>query len=144
MKKLMSLILISFLLIGCGGEKQKADTTYIVEAKDVDMSVYEGISSTNHAFKETQVSELTKCLNEKGSAVFYIGYKECGHCQELLKHLNEVAMELGVTIYYINGTDADGNFAITGHTYDELLEDITPIADKDDKGMDIPSWLRKK
>lgn len=132
MKKLLILIFTLFLLVGC--QSKKIDTSYVVEAKDCDMSYYDGMSSTGHAFKEAEVSEVTRALNEKGSAVFYIGYKECSNCQRCVKYLNDVAMELGVTVYYINGTDANGSFTIVGDIYDELLNDIAPVADKDEEG----------
>ena len=135
MKKLLILLTLFICLSACTTRKANS---FDINCKDVDMSVYEGVDG-EHCFKETTVSELTRTINEKGSAPFYLGYKECAHCQELVRYLNEVGLELGVTIYYLAGTDEKGEFTIVGDIYDELLNDLEPILDEDDKGIYTPN-----
>lgn len=130
MKKIVLLLSIFLMLVSCTEKANDFD----IDSKAVDMSIYEGVDAVKHCFKETSVAELTRTLKESGSGVFYIGYKECAHCQELVKYLNEVGMEMGATIYYIPGTDKNGNFTITGDIYDELLLDLDPILDEDKDG----------
>ena len=134
MKKIITVLSIVLILFSCASNKVEPVEDFYIEAKAVDMSIYNGVDAVKHCFKETSVSELTRVLEEKGSGVFYIGYKECPHCQILVQYLNEVAMDLGVTVYYIPGTDKTGNFIITGKIYDELLKDLDPILDVNEDG----------
>ncbi len=100
MKKILTLLLVSLLLVACGGEKP--DLSYEVESYAVDMSSYPGVKSTGHAFRRVLVSEVFRAIEEGGSGVFYHGYSSCPFCRKCVAPLNEVATDLGVTVYYID------------------------------------------
>lgn len=104
MKKIISILLLLFITLGCS---ENPTYQYEIESYDVDMSQYEGVSSTNHMFRRIVVEELFNCIDNKSSGVFYLGRENCGCCQSTTRYLNEVAEELGVTIYYINPYDKD-------------------------------------
>ena len=72
MKKLL---LIFLLILSACAESNKPNYPYEVKAEKVDMSMYEGVSSTKHNFMKTKASELFKCFEEKSSGIFYIGRK---------------------------------------------------------------------
>ena len=101
MRKVLLAFLSIILLCSCTS-KNDINQDYEVVCKNVDMSCYDGVNSTNHCFKLVKTDEVYNVIDNKSSAVFFLGKKECSCCQELTKYLNEVALELGVTIYYID------------------------------------------
>ena len=140
MKKILSILLILFILIGCS-DKPKYE--YQITSYDVDMSHYEGVNSVNHMFKRVVVEELFNCIENKSSGVFYLGRENCGCCQNTTKYLNEVAKELNVTIYYINVYDQDS--PLVGEESEivcdeckvrteKLRESLASILEKDEDG----------
>lgn len=105
MKKIL---LVLLLLICCGCSKsQEINYTYDIVSKDVDMSGYEGVSSTQHMFKGITVDQLFNCIDNKSSGIFYLGRTNCGCCQTCCKYLNDAAARLNVNVYYIDVYDKD-------------------------------------
>lgn len=107
MKKVIVLFLSMFLLFGCSENTSSIDYTYDIVSKDVDMSGYDGVNSTQHAFKAITVDQLFNCFDMKSSAIFYLGRTSCACCQTCVQYLNKAALELGVTVYYIDVYNPD-------------------------------------
>lgn len=130
MKKLL---LIFLLILSACAESNKPNYPYEVKAEKVDMSMYEGVSSTKHNFMKTKASELFKCFEEKSSGIFYIGRKNCGCCQTVTKYVSQKASELGVTVYYLDAYDQDEPLTDKA-TYDKLLEYLSDYLPEDEDG----------
>lgn len=106
MKKFVLLLLVLIFITGCS-RKDTVNYTYDIVSKDVDMSSYDGVNSTDHMFKGVTVQELFNCIDNKSSAVFYLGRTNCACCQTCLQYLDRTSKEMGVTIYYLDVYDAD-------------------------------------
>lgn len=102
MKKLLSILLIFLLLVGCSDEKVSLSDGYQPVTYTIDMSGYEGMSAYDHAFKGTTVSELQRLIDNKGNGIFVLSRTGCEHCQEAIQYLNEVLEENDLFIYYID------------------------------------------
>ena len=58
--------------------------------------------SDDNVFVYRNADEIIRIM-EHGTGVVYLGFPECPWCQAYVKHLNEVAKEVGIeTIYYFN------------------------------------------
>ncbi len=126
MKKLL-LCLMLILLCACSGQQQKIVSKVEIATSKVDMSAYQGLSSTDHQFVEVNLYDVYEFIEKGGSGIFYLGYPNCHNCQDGVRYLNEVAKELGVTVYYINIDRAEYNVAGNGEVYDEVVAKFEPI-----------------
>ena len=132
LKKLLLCLLLACLMAGCGGEKP--DLSYEVESFAVDMSGYNGVKSVGHAFRGVSPAEVFRALEENGSAVFYLGYTGCHFCQKTVKVLNEAALELGVTVYYIDGYSTVYPLNDENHYDQKLIEALNDYLRTDENG----------
>ena len=139
MKKLLMIILIIFISCGCSKNNvEEPEFTYEIQYKEVDMSAYGGVNSTNHMFKEILPIELKNVFENNSSGVFYIGYIDCPFCQKCLRYLDQVSREMGVTIYYIdafNETDP-----LSGDTLLMVEGLLEKIMQKDEDDDDYHIW----
>ena len=134
MKKVLSVLLVLLLCTSCGKDDDgEINQSYNIVSKDVDMSGYEGVNSTNHNFRGVTVQELFNCIDEKSSAVFYLGRTNCACCQTCLKYLDRVSRNLNVTIYYIDVYDKDMPLTST-ELCDKLKEYIYDILEENEEG----------
>lgn len=140
MKKLFIVLIISLMLFSCSKKKEDDSSIvkypYEIKSKQVDMSAYEGVSSTNHNFKKITVDELFNTIDKKSSGIFYLGRSNCGCCQRVTKYMSQAAMQAGVTIYYIDVYDEEQpltNQAIQ----DKLLKYMYDIANTDDNNEKV-------
>lgn len=127
--------LITLCLVAClvACDKKKTIVTpnkVTIATKAVDMSAYDGMSSTEHRFVEVELPDVYQFIAKKGSGIFYLGYPSCSSCQEAVKYLNQVADELGVTVYYINIAREDYKVAENQEAYQEVVEKLGPILGK--------------
>lgn len=137
MKKSAVLLFIMFMITGCiRSDNDVPKYTYEIQAERVDMSGYKGVSSTNHKFLSTTVSELCNVLDNDSSAVFYLGRDNCGCCQSVCRYLDEVARELDVTVYYLDVYNEKE--PLTEAVYQDMLRDaIYDILAEDDDGEKV-------
>ena len=63
MKKILLALLILLTCVGCNKKNDDINYTYDIISKDVDMSGYEGVSSTQHMFKGITVDQLFNCID---------------------------------------------------------------------------------
>lgn len=105
MKKIFIILCAVLVLFSCSRKednKQEIKYTYEIKSKSVDMSGYEGVNSVKHNFRLITPTELFNVIDNRSSGVFYLGRTNCGCCQRVCRYLNEVALELGVTVYYVD------------------------------------------
>lgn len=135
MKRFFVLLCIILLLSSCGSKNDPEEVRYPYEiiSKNVDMSGYEGVNSVKHNFRLITPSELFNCIDNKSSGVFYLGRTNCGCCQRVCRYLNEVAQELGVTVYYIDVYNEDESL-MDKEVQDQMYEYLDPILKTDESG----------
>jgi len=133
MKRLLVLLLIVLLLSGCQKEKP-IKNDFDIETYEVDMTYYSGVTS-NNCFEGTSFEELKRCVEEKGSGIFYLGYIECPFCQSTVRYLDDVAMSLNVKVYYIDAYSDKYPFITNGNldSFIELMYDYLPYDEEDDR-----------
>ena len=109
MKKIGLLLLsISFLLFACNADDEEKEITKNVcdielDCTTADMSAYENFDDENHVFLEANFNKVNTFLDDKEfSGIIYFGYSTCPWCVEALPIMNEVAKEMGLSIYYVD------------------------------------------
>jgi len=109
MKKLLIILLLTLSLAACAKKEEipVPEYPYEIVSDRVDMSGYEGVSSTDHNFRLTKTAELFHTIDEKSSGIFFLGMHGCNCCQRVCRYINDVAKELGVTVYYIDVHNPD-------------------------------------
>ncbi len=138
MKKIVLVFVALMTLVSCG-KSQTTDTevnetitiTNSVELNttDADMSNYKWLYDSEPAFVEMTLEESVRIFKEGGGGILYYGYAGCPWCERAVPILNDVAKELGITVYYINV-----HAQTTMEAYNELLTYITPILETDSNG----------
>ncbi len=131
MKKLLLCLVLIFGLFACGGH-ETAINEITIESYDVDMSGYKGVNSTNHNFKGISPDEVIRLIDEGGSAVIYMGYEGCHVCQEAVQYLNEVAQNLGVTVYYLDCNSPI--YPVRDEVFTNLVTALDSILETNDAG----------
>ena len=134
MKKIFVLLLVLLLFSGCS--KNDYSKLYDLETYNCDMSSYEGLENVEHVFVGTTVSELKRLIDEKGYGVFAFSSKYCSHCQIAMQYLNEVAKELNVTMFYIDGTSQEYPIQNTDN-YDILFDILYDTLNEGPDGKEI-------
>ena len=122
MKKLFIVLFILCFFLGACQKKPDLSKPFEIWTYDVDMSGYEGLDSKDHMFKGTTVSELERVMEEKGYGPFVLSATFCPHCQIAMRYLNEVAKDLDVYIYYLDG--ASKEYPIQGTNDYNILFDL--------------------
>lgn len=95
------LLIASSFIVSCSFSKEQYPITKISGYR-VDMSAYKGMNSVDHCFVGITPEEALELINDKGSAVFYLGSASCPNCQEAVKLINEAAEDTDITIYYLD------------------------------------------
>ncbi|MBP5279745.1 MAG: glutaredoxin family protein [Erysipelotrichaceae bacterium] len=128
MKKIFMILIFLLLLVSCGKKEEKSEInyTYDIISKSVDMSAYEGVSSTKHKFRLITPTEFFNCMDNKSSGVFYLGRNNCGCCQRVTRYLDEVSRELDVTVYYIDVYNEEETL-MDQDVQDKMYEYMYPI-----------------
>ena len=129
MKKILA-ILLAVLMVAVTGCDQNEEIKYIdITAKNVDMSAYEGMSSTDHHFLAVTPTEVLRQIEEGGSGIFVVSWKDCINCQHSMRYIEEAAAKLDVTVYYMDCYDASDPLM---DKLDEFIEVLSPILDERD------------
>lgn len=102
MKKIVILIGLLFLLIGC-----------MEKPMDID---YDRISN----IETIDYSELTNKLESGVDFLLYIGRPDCGDCQTFYPYLEEYVHTTGEGIYYLNIKDFRDNARKDGASQEEI------------------------
>lgn len=103
MKKIIIIIIASFLFVGCTQATVEVDTkTKLKENEISDMSEYENLDNSNIRFQKEDAKSIVKKLKAKETGIYYIGFPGCLWCQELVSVLNEVLIENNKVSYYLD------------------------------------------
>lgn len=135
MKRILSVLLILLMICGCSN-KSDINYSYDINSSSVDMSAYPGVISTQHNFKLIKAIELYNVLDNKSSGLFYLGTSSCNCCQKVTKYVNEVARELGVTIYYIDVYNPEDDLSQPDNL-ELLMKYLDPILGKNESGEKV-------
>ena len=60
------------LLCACNGKQQKIVSKVEIATSKVDMSAYQGLSSTDHQFVEVNLYDVYEFIEKGGSGIFYL------------------------------------------------------------------------
>ena len=140
MKKILVFLLSLLLLSGCGKKEEEEEEIhfdYEIQSEAVDMSAYSGVNSTKHCFRLVTCAELFSTIDNGGSGVFYLGRSNCQCCQDVTKYVNEIGLELGVTIYYIDVYNEKENLSEDKDLQDKLHDYMYDILGTDDDGEKV-------
>ena len=135
MKKTFVCLILLLVMFGCSKNKEvpNFNSGFEIETYRTDMSGYNGLTSVNHRFLGTTVSQLKKTIDENGYGAFVLSRITCDHCQLCMKYINQAAEELGVYVYYLNGESSI--YPIVGTDDYDVLDFYTKsIQEKDETG----------
>ena len=126
MKKIMICLLVMTLLVGCTPKQtDKPLNNYQMETIDVDMTIYHGMPFSGHAYKGIKMQNFFDLIDNKGTALIFIGYKGCGACQISVPLINQAAKQTDNTIYYIDAT------SYSDEEYNKYIEITKDFLNKD-------------
>ena len=145
MKKIL-LLLVCFLLVGCGTTQdendKKSGNSYCGEEESgackidasADMSAYENFTDKENQFKESSMEEVLSMLENKENGVVYFGFPLCPWCVEALPIMNEVAKEKNIAISYVQTRDDDRKQLYSDEQKQRMMEYADAYLEKDDEG----------
>lgn len=162
MKKSIILFLI-ILLTGCSAVNGSDKPTPSIDASssDVtagtkvseeynrisDMSEYTLLKDENHVFISIEYFEVLDMIENKDSAIIYIGRPGCAWCQEAVVVLNDIAKEYKQPVYYVH-TRSDYNVSDAGKEdfkrIEEFLYDYLLKDEDGERYMSVPDVLFMK
>ena len=84
-------------------QKAKISDTLSAYPK-ADMNSYEGLEGYDKdiVFVEMDVKDIKKEIDDKNTFVFVASFAKCPYCNKLVPYLNDVALEEGVKVGYID------------------------------------------
>ncbi|MBP3815498.1 MAG: hypothetical protein J6H21_01370 [Firmicutes bacterium] len=120
---------------GSGGQTQKPSPLAAYEKAD--MSGYGCMDeyTKDTVFVDVTMEDIDKLMQSKETFVLYAGFANCPWCNALLPRLNDVALEEGATIAYLDtrkNPEWKSNVDIDG--YDKFKEYFGEYLDIDDSG----------
>ena len=136
MKRIGSILLVLLLMLtGCSKGEDEKETkavtytnTFDFEYEIADMSYYNGLSFSGHAFKAINVNTVIDLIENKGTAIVYFASPTCSACQVATRVVNDAAMQAEITVYYINANEMDDE------GYDTFVQLAKEVLTKDDLG----------
>lgn len=81
------------------------------------MNDYPQLEDKHHVYKEIEVTDVIKMLEDKDSFTLVMGFPECPWCQAIMPVINDVAKENNCKkVYYLNIKDIRDNEESSGHS----------------------------
>ena len=131
MKKILIIVIITFLYTQCYGKKSTShsESIWITDAEKFALE-YPLVSSNNIFVYRT--AEQTAQILERGTGVVFIGFKECSWCQLYIVFLHEAALELGISrIFYCDIREDRLN---NTKSYQQIISILDGLLQYDDEG----------
>ena len=131
------IMVLSITLVACSNNNINTGDALIDYPKS-DMSGYSGLEGYDKElrFVDVTMSDVKYLMKNKGTFVLYAGYSNCPWCNEIISHLNDVALEENMMIGYLD-TRRDpswqSNMDIEG--YDVFVELFGDYLDEDEGGQ---------
>ena len=168
MKKLLMIILIGVLLVGCSSKEKELDDA--IKFKEEYESINGEVSYGENTYRELSIDkdnpiiyksakDIVEMIDNKETFVVYFGFSTCPWCRSVISNLINVAKDLEIdTIYYVDikeirdvlKLDADKDAYIDKegtNDYYDLLDRLNDVLDdytlKDEEDNEI-STNRKR
>lgn len=100
-----------------------------IDSSAADMTAYGLSDPSAHAFREISMSQALQIFQQGGSAILFFAKPDGTECVTAAPVLNEAAMNLSVTVYYV-----DTNSDYTQDDYNALTSLISETFVTDDSG----------
>ena len=150
MKKLLMIILIGVLLVGCSNkEKEVSDS---IKFKEEYESINGEVSYGDNTYRELSIDkdnpiiyksakDIVEMIDNKETFVVYFGFSTCPWCRSVINNLINVSKDLEIdTIYYVDvkeirdvmKLDDDGTIYVSKEGTDEyydLLDRLNDVLD---------------
>ena len=131
MKKLLVMVLMAISLCACS-----VKTNIIpIESSEVDMSLYRKMENVEHHFRAVTPQEISRVIDEGGSAAFYIGNIFCPTCNKMVYIIEEAAKQSGTTVYYYD--TMYGGYTPEDEPVIDLVEHLSPVLFTDERGFKV-------
>lgn len=139
----IAVLTFALLLTGCsdggsGGTSEKSPLKTVLEKYPLaDMSGYSGLEGYDKelAFVDVTMDDVDSLMQSKSTFLLFAGFANCPWCNALAPRLNDVALEEGALIAYLDTRkkpEWTSNIEIDG--YDKFKEYFGEYLDKDDNG----------
>jgi len=109
---------------------------YDIETYDCDMSLYEEVNEKDNCFKQTSVEQLEKLIEEKGYGIFVFSRTSCSHCQIVMKYIDEIASDMGLTVFYIDALSEEHPVLGTSN-FDFLMDYLNDYLKSGEDGPEL-------
>lgn len=109
-----------------------------------DMSGYEGLEGYDKdtVFVEMDVKDIKKEIDDKNTFVFVASFAKCPYCNKLVPYLNDVALEEGVKVGYIDtrkNPEWKSNLDIDDYDlFVEMFGDYIKLDENEKKHLYVP------
>ncbi len=101
-KKYGILCMCLAILCGCQTKEEKKLEVCDIDCDEADMTGYEGFTNEDGVFLDISMEDAVQMIEEKQTFVLYLGFSTCGWCIDVTPILNDVALEQGISVYYID------------------------------------------
>lgn len=153
MKKILMIILLVILLVGCDATKNvfkkesdailfKEEYESLNDKKDYNDNKYRVLElDEDNPFIYKDISDILEMIDNKETFAVYFGFASCPWCRSIVTNLIDVSNNLGIeTIYYVDieevrdllSLDEDGNIVTKERgckDYYKLLEKLETVLD---------------
>ena len=136
---------------GGSGSGNTENTSKSAQIKDslasypkADMSGYTGLEGYDKdlQFVEMSVQDIKKEMDNKGTFVFWASYSACPYCNTLIQYLNDVALDEGVKVGYLDtrkNPEWKSNMEIDDYDlFVQMFDDYLKLDENEKKHLYVP------
>ncbi|MDO4377730.1 MAG: thioredoxin family protein [Erysipelotrichia bacterium] len=126
MKKFCLILVLLLLLLGC-------QEKIVYDSPQTSVSDMSGYGLQSEQFYTLTIEEFLDLIAQKKTIIVYFGYEGCPWCTDLLPILNEVSIEKGLLLYYIDFHDEKNMNDIEG--LEKIEELAADLMEEDEQGQ---------